>query len=70
MNKSNEELIQLMKELGLSLDEVSLLLNVPLVTVYQWTRVEHGKEQEIMPESELKLLKYSLMSENKYTTLF
>lgn len=70
MNKSNEELIQLMKELSLSREKVSQLLNVPLVTVYQWTRTEGGKKQEIMPESELKLLKYSLMSENRYTTLF
>ena len=70
MNKSNEELIQLMKELSLSREKVSQLLNVPLVTVYQWTRTKGGREQEIMPESELKLLKYSLMSANKYTTLF
>jgi len=70
MNKSNEELIQLMNELDLHREEVARLLNVPLVTVYQWTRTEGGREQITMPESELKLLKYSLMSENKYSTLF
>ena len=54
-----------MKELGLSREEISQYLNVPLVTVYKWTRSEGGKEKVIMPESELNLLKYSLMSDNK-----
>ena len=65
MPNVNQELIQLMKELGLTREEVSRYLNVPLVTVYQWARTKGGKEQIVMPESELKLLKYSLMSENK-----
>ena len=65
MPEVNQELLQLMKELGLTREEVSRFLNVPLVTVYKWTRTEGGKEQIVMPASELKLLKYSLMSENK-----
>jgi hypothetical protein len=65
MSDVNQELIQLMREIGLSREEISCVLNVPLITVYQWARTEGGKEQLVMPESELKLLKYSLMSENK-----
>ena len=65
MSDRNRELILLMKELGLSREEISRYLNVPLVTVYKWTRSEGGKEKVIMPESELNLLKYSLMSDNK-----
>ena len=65
MTNVNRELIHLMKELGLTREEVSRYLDVPLVTVYQWTRTEGGKEQIVMSASELKLLKYSLMSENK-----
>lgn len=65
MSDVNQKLIQLMRERGLSREQVSRFLNVPLVTVYQWTRTEGGKKKIVMPESELKLLKYSLMSENK-----
>ncbi len=65
MSDTNQELLQLMKELCLSREEVSRFLSVPLLTVYQWTRTDGGKEPVFMPESELKLLKYSLMSENK-----
>lgn len=54
-----------MKELGLSREEISRYLNVPLVTVYKWTRTKGGIEKVVKPESELKLLKYSLMSDNK-----
>ncbi len=65
MSNVNQELIQLMKEPGLSREQVSRFLNVSLVTVYQLTRTDGGKKKIAMPESELKLLKYSLMSENK-----
>ena len=65
MSDGNRQLILLMKELGLSREEISRYLNVPLITVYKWTRTEGGKEEVVMPESELKLLKYSLMSNNK-----
>jgi len=54
-----------MREPDLSREEVSRDLNVPLVTVYQWTRTKGGKALVMMPTSELTLSKYTLMSENK-----
>lgn len=51
MSDGNRELILLMEELGLSREEISRYLNVPLITVYKWTRTEGGKEKAVMPES-------------------
>ena len=56
MSERYRELVLLMKELGLSREEISRYLNVPLVTVYKWTRAQGGKEKDVMPESGPKLL--------------
>lgn len=70
MTHCNSELIQLMHDLSLSSEEVAKYLGVSVNTVYGWTNTEGGGQQLPMPEAELRLLKYSLMSENKQTTLF
>jgi len=67
---TNSELVQLMNNLPLSAAEVAKTLNVPLQTVYRWTTTDMNKPNDLMPESELRLLKYSLMTENKNKHLF
>lgn len=70
MADTNQELIQLMEELQLSRDEVAKQLNVPVTVVDRWTASDGNEAQEMMPESDLRLLKYALMSENKRSHLF
>ncbi len=70
MTHCNSELIQLMHNLSLTPEEVAKCLGVSVNIVYGWTNTEGGEQRLPMPEAELRLLKYSLMSENKQTTLF
>ncbi len=70
MTDCNHELIQLMQELSLSTEQVAICLGVSLTTVSEWINTEAGTKPRPMPESELRLLKYALMTENKHTTLF
>jgi DNA-directed RNA polymerase specialized sigma24 family protein len=70
MTDSNRELVLLIKELHLSHAEVAEHLDVPLSKVIRWTADDDDKNQEMMPESELRLLKYTLMAENKRSLLF
>lgn len=59
-----------MERLSLSAADVATCLSVSEATVEQWVDIKQAQQQNFIPESELKLLKYSLMSENKYRTLF
>ena len=70
MTDSNRELVLLIQELDLSHAEIAGHLDVPLYRVIRWTATDGDKDQEVMPESDLRLLKYALMSENRRTHLF
>ncbi len=70
MADTNFEMVRLMKELQLSCADVAKHLDVPLDVVTRWTETDSNKDQEIMPEADLRLLKYALMSENKHSHLF
>ena len=70
MTSNNMELIQIMEDSDLNTHDIAKLLNVPLETVNQWAEHREGQEQIEMPDSELRMLKYSLMTENKLSRLF
>lgn len=70
MASTNLELVQLMKELNLDQTDVARHLDVPLDVVNQWMVTSGQKKGDEMPESELKLLKFALMSDNRNTHLF
>lgn len=69
MSEPNDKLDQIMTELGLSCDDVAQVLNVPVTQVQAWLAVD-GAQRLPMPESELRLLSYSLMTENRRYQLF
>lgn len=71
MTSTNHELVQLMKDLRLNQADVARHLDVPLDVVNRWMDTTGDQdEQEGMPESELRLLKFALMSDNRRLLLF
>jgi len=70
MPPTNRQLVQLMEEHGLSRAEVARILDVSPELVSRWIVDNGSGSLEIMPESELRLLQYGLMSENKRYQLF
>jgi transposase-like protein len=70
MPPTNRQLVQLMEEHGLSRADVAKKLNVAPELVGRWMVESSGSTLEIMPEAELRLLQYALMSENKRYHLF
>lgn len=70
MPNTNHELVLMMKDLHLSSLDIMTCLDVPLVKVIQWTAEDGNQVQQVMPEEELHLLKFSLMTENKRSQLF
>jgi len=69
MRDTNSELDRIMRELGLSCGDVARELNVLLETVEHWVAADRDKRLP-MPESELRLLQYALMTENRRYLLF
>jgi hypothetical protein len=70
MTYTNRELIQLMKDLSISCVDVAKHLCVPVRLVTRWMAPDGDEDQAIMPPSYLRLLKYSMMTENRRTCLF
>lgn len=70
MTTVNIELIQLMKKHHLSTADVAKTLNVGIEMVDGWTASNSGKQSKKMPKEELRLLQYSLMTENLRSHLF
>ena len=69
MQDTNRKLQELMQANGLSVSEVARALDVADLTVTAWaTQTSVGAEP--MPESELRLLQYALMTENRRLHLF
>ena len=69
MSKTNSELDKVMHDLELSCADVARELNLPIETVEGWASPDSDTRPS-MPESELRLLRYSLMSENRRYFLF
>lgn len=69
MTDTSNELDGIMHDLGLSCADVARELNVPIETVKDWASTD-GNDRPRMPESELRLLRYSLMTENRRYFLF
>lgn len=70
MPPTNRQLVRLMEEHGLSRADVAKKLNVSPELVGRWMVESNGSTLEIMPEAELRLLQYALMSENTRYHLF
>ena len=69
MSDTNSELDRVMREQGLSCADVARELNILLETVENWVAADRDKRLP-MPLSELRLLQYSLMTENRRYFLF
>lgn len=69
MSDANSELDRIMREQGLSCGDVARELDVLLETVQHWVAADRN-ERLPMPESELRLLQYALMTENRRYFLF
>ncbi|MBT3094306.1 MAG: hypothetical protein AB2672_07855 [Candidatus Thiodiazotropha endolucinida] len=71
MNTTNQDLCKIMHDKNLSCNDVAKVLDVPLETVEAWTcsSEENGNPVQ-MPELDLRMLKYSLMTENTRYHLF
>lgn len=69
MSDTNAELDRIMRDLALDCSDVARELNVPLDRVMAWTSTD-TKRRSPMPESELQLLRFSVMSENRSYFLF
>ncbi|MCU7942205.1 MAG: hypothetical protein KZQ87_05945 [Candidatus Thiodiazotropha sp. (ex Cardiolucina cf. quadrata)] len=71
MNTTNQDLRKIMHDKNLSCNDVAKVLDVPLETVETWTcsSEENGNPVK-MPELDLRMLKYSLMTENTRYHLF
>ena len=70
MNQSNKELLKIMQEFELSSADVAKALGVPLQQVEVWIAAPESNNYQEMSQSELRLLQYSLMTENTLTHLF
>ncbi len=69
MQDTNRVLRAIMQEHGLTFAQVARELDVSEATVEVWA-AEDGAGVENMPETELRLLQYALMTENKRWHLF
>ena len=71
MNMVNQDLLKIMRDKNLSCADVAKVLNVPLETVESWTNFsDKNKTLVQMPELDLRMLQYSLMTENTRYHLF
>lgn len=70
MTSTNTELVQLMQDLHLNEADVARHLDVPLDVVNRWMKAPTDQPDSGMPESELRLLKFALMSDNRRAHLF
>lgn len=71
MNAVNKDLLKIMRDKNLSCADVAKVLNVPLETVESWTNVsDKNKTLVQIPELDLRMLQYSLMTENTRYHLF
>ena len=70
MNQSNKELLKIMQDFELSAADVATALGLPLGQVEVWIAEPESDNYQEMSESELRLLQYSLMTENTLTHLF
>lgn len=70
MVTNNTELNELMHRLKLSCEDVATTLNVPVGMIAHWSARKGSKHYMEMPDFELRLLKYALMTENKRKHLF
>ncbi|WP_316369594.1 hypothetical protein [Candidatus Thiodiazotropha sp. CDECU1] len=71
MNTINQDLLKIMGDKNLSCTDVAKVLNVPLETVESWTILsEKNKTLVQIPELDLRMLQYSLMTENTRYHLF
>ena len=67
----NQDLLKIMRDKNLSCADVAKVLNVPLETVESWTNFsDKNKTLVQMPELDLRMLQYSLMTENTRYHLF
>ena len=69
MTDTSTELDGIMRDLGLDCADVARELNVPIETVRDWASADDN-DRPRMPETELRLLRYSLMTENRRYFLF
>lgn len=70
MTSTSTELVQLMQDMHLNEADVARHLDVPLDVVNRWMMATADQPDSCMPESELRLLKFALMSDNKRAHLF
>ncbi|MCU7931000.1 MAG: hypothetical protein KZQ90_09380 [Candidatus Thiodiazotropha sp. (ex Codakia rugifera)] len=71
MSHTNQDLLKIMQDHKLSCADVAKALDVPLETVESWTRSQQACNSYLqMPEFDLKVLQYSLMTENTRYHLF
>ena len=69
MHINNQRLYEIMQEHQLSVHDVALELGIAPAMVEAWM-LGDGDGGEPMPESELRLLQFGLMTENKRYHLF
>ena len=67
---ANQELLQIMQRHSLNHADISKALGVPVYTVESWTAAPGSARYDNMPPLELRLLQYSLMTENTRYHLF
>lgn len=71
MNRTNQDILKIMHDHKLSCVDVAKTLDVPLETVESWTSSQQASNGYLqMPEFDLKMLQYSLMTENTRYHLF
>ena len=70
MNQTNRELLRIMENLKLSCSDVATTLGLPLKQVEGWVAASDSADYLQMPEFDLRLLQYSLMTENTQSHLF
>ena len=70
MQDTNHRLQALMRANNLSASDVAQALDVAAATVTAWTAATEAAAALPMPESELRLLQYALMTGNKRAHLF
>lgn len=70
MDRTNRDLLKIMNDLKLSCADVAGTLGLSLEQVRQWVAAPGSGDYRQMPESDLRLLQYSLMTENTRYHLF
>ncbi|MET0071948.1 MAG: hypothetical protein ABW096_18055 [Candidatus Thiodiazotropha sp.] len=70
MNQTNRELLRIMENFDLSCADVAKALGLSLQQVEGWIAPPESENYQQMSEVELRLLQYSLMTENTLNHLF